>query len=266
MILAEQKINRIGRQYWRGSKNNSWTESQINFNCFYVTTKPVYAASYAKDENDNYHYLTQYALKEKINIFNMRYKKDEEKLKDFLRVNNLLSLMDILKYLKDEDWLTILSLKERGIFIELLRKLKYDGFFNIECVGGTIKRNLLSFEPIKDKMDLYGFSGIGIFNKNCLVPIKEYYGWDQIKKIDEIESERESQFDYIKRFLINVKDVNFEELESRFFLLTKKEIKDIVDNFDCEKEKENIKEDYFKSRLYKLEKIRSLERSKNYTD
>lgn len=55
MILTEQKINRLGRSYWRGSKNNSWKESQINFNCFYVSTNPVYAASYAKDEADNYH-------------------------------------------------------------------------------------------------------------------------------------------------------------------------------------------------------------------
>lgn len=264
MVLTEQKINRIGRQYWRGSEKKSWEESQINFNCFYVTTKPVYAASHAKDENDDYHYLTQYNLKEKINIFNMRYKKDETKIEDLLRVTNRLHWMNTFKYLKDEDWLTVLGIRSREFFIDILKKLGYDGFFNIESVGGTIERKSFVYEPVKDGMDLYGFSGIGLFDKSCLIFNREYCGWDQIKTVEGIEKEREAQFNYIKRFLVNIHKTNQStdkiELESRFFLLTKKEIKDIVVNFDYEKEKKILEENWYNSRLYKLMNMRRLEK------
>lgn len=265
MILTEQKINRIGRIYWRGSEYPDWN-SNIPGHPLYVTTKPVYAISYSEDKQGNYKYLFQFYLKEKINIFNMRYRKDEIKLEDFCRVYKVSYLMNIFKYLKDEDWLTVLSIQERNIFIKLLKQLGYDGFFNIECVGGSIKRNSMTFEPIKDEMDLYGFSGLGIFDKKSLILNKTYFGWNQMKEISGVLVERKTQFNYIKKFLVNTwepnKIINKEELKSRFFLLTKEEINNIVDNFDYEKEKEALKEEFLNSRAYNLKRLRDLERKR----
>lgn len=234
---------------------------------YYVTTKPTYAAAYAKDDAEVYHYLTQYNLKEKISIFNMRYKKDVEKLKDFLRTHNLLSMMSFLKYLKEEDWLNVLKPSERNIFIEILKNLNYDGFFNIERTDGYIQREDMGFEPKKDKTDLYGFSGIGLFNQNSLIFNKQYYGWDQIKNVESIQEERNTQYNYLKTYLVNTfnpeKEIDVENLYFRFFLLRKNEIDKIVDSFDYEKEKKLQKEISKLSNVARLRRLKEKNQKKS---
>ena len=186
MLLTEQKIKRIGRRFWRGSQFKDWEKSKSIYNCLYITGDIFYAITYLKPGDFDFRdtgYLFEYWLKERINIFNPRYQKDYQKLEDYCRVH-CKRFLAILPKLKDYDWLDVLSFNSREHLIGILKILGYEGFFNVENKQGKILRNL---PFVVNESDLYGFSGLGIFNEDCLTLHKAYRGWSEISKLQEVK-------------------------------------------------------------------------------
>lgn len=125
--------------------------------------------------------------------------------------------------------------------MKILENIGFDGFVNFEDNFETVYRMT---------SNTYGFSGIGVFDKNNLIEIKKYKSWEQIKSIDEIKCIRDSQIKELKYLIWKKENICLHD----YSFLTKKEIKDIIDNFDFEKENKNFKIeeqrkiDYFKQK------------------
>lgn len=271
MILTEQKIKRIGRRFWRGSKYKTWQKSKSPYNCLYVTGDLFYAITYLKSEEFDFRengYLIEYVLKDRVNIFNARYYKDYRKLEDWCRVHNS-EFLKVLPKLKDYDWLDVLSSSNRNRLIDILKGLGYDGFFNIENKQGKILRRI---ETIRNEDDLYGFSGLGIFDEKCLSRFEEYQGWKEITKLPEVKRLIGAAKEECKSIILRMYKSALEKFEITsnilellktklikylegcsflpFFLMTDAEISKFVQNFNFEKEllEEEI---YKKKRIHK---------------
>lgn len=268
MILTEQKIKRIGRRFWRGSKYKNWQKSKSPYNCLYVTGDLFYAITYLKSEEFDFRengYLIEYTLKDKINIFNARYYKDYRKLEDWCRVHNP-EFLKVLPKLKDYDWLDVLSITNRNRLIDILKGLGYDGFFNIENKQGKILRRI---ETIRNEDDLYGFSGLGIFDEKCLNIFREYCGWKEITGLSEVKSLIETAKEECKSIILRMYKSASEKIEITpsilellkaklenyiidcsflpFFLMKDAEISEFVQNFNFEKEL--LKEEIYKKKM-----------------
>ena len=270
MILDEQKIKRVGRRFWRGSRYKEWQKSKSPYNCLYVTGDLFYAITYLKSEDSDYRengYLIEYALKNRVSIFNARYSKDYKKLEDWCRLHDT-DFLKVLPKLKDYDWLDILSNLDRNRLLEILKSLNYDGFFNIENKQGKILRRI---EAIKSEDDLYGFSGLGIFNENCLSRFNEYHGWKEITRLPEVKRLVETAKEECKSTTLKLYESASEKLEITpdilellklslvkylvedsflpFFLMTRDEIFEFVQDFNFEKEL--LKEEAYKKKMRK---------------
>lgn len=152
-----------------------------------MTGNIFYAITFLKNKDHDFReegYLIKYWLKERVNIFNARYQKDYQKLEDYCRIHHR-NFLSILTKLKDYDWLDILNFENREYLINILKTLGYDGFFNIENNQGNILRKI---PFVKDKNDLYGFSGLGIFNEECLNTYEVYHGWKELTSLNEVQS------------------------------------------------------------------------------
>lgn len=264
MILTEQTIKRLGRKYWGGSKFKYWDKNNSPFNCLYISNNIFYALTFLKNEFGDFResgYIIEYWLKEKLNIFNARSKKDYQKLEDYCRKNDN-PFLNILPKLKDLDWLDVFkTIEKRNEFIDILKNLQYDGFFNIENNQGNILRKL----PNLNTEELYGFSGIGIFKEDSLLKYEIYSGWDSIKNITELQPFLKSaKIECIKdalkfyeklpqqfKIIVNRKGPNslkqklsqkiIEESYLPYYLMLDKEIKLFINTLDFEKELKNIK-------------------------
>lgn len=268
MVLTEQKIKRIGRRFWRGSKYKNWQKSKSPYNCLYVTGDLFYSITYLKSEEFDFRengYLIEYVLKDRVNIFNARYYKDYKKLEDCCRVHNP-EFLKVLPKLKDYDWLDVLSSSNRNRLIDILKGLGYDGFFNIENKQGKIIRRI---ETIRNEDDLYGFSGLGIFDEECLSRFEEYHGWKEITKLPEVKRLIETAKEECKSIILRMYKSALEKLEITpnilellkaklikyladcsflpFFLMTDVEISEFVQNFNFEKEL--LEEEFFKKKM-----------------
>lgn len=94
MLINEQKYTNKNRLYYRELRNNS----QKGFQEIYLTNSPIYALSYAGINGQ----IDIYKFKESANIFNMRCKEDEAKLRKFCQTHfnqygDYLKLFDKLK-------------------------------------------------------------------------------------------------------------------------------------------------------------------------
>ena len=86
----------------------------------------------------------------------------------------------------------------------MLQDIGFDGFTNIECCGGTIKRDEIYFSDLAEKHpdDLKGFSGIGVFDESNLRFDNQYYGWNEIKTLPEVEAARKLAKAYIPGLIL----------------------------------------------------------------
>ena len=86
MLIQEQFHKNLYRSYFRGYVNRYDKKKAIFKNFSYYTTSPLYALYFAKNY-DNWT-VSEYRLKDQVNIFNARSKKDFFALHKYLIDNN----------------------------------------------------------------------------------------------------------------------------------------------------------------------------------
>lgn len=230
----------------------------------YVTNDIFYAITFLKSKDRDFRevgYITKYNLNTRLNIFNARYGKDYQKIEDYCRKYNLTSYLRILPSLKDLDWIDVFkSIEDKNDFIDILKDLNYDGFFNIENYQGSIFRK--NTKGLK-REESFGFSGIGIFDETKLRKIEIYHGWENIKEIEDLKplfesakiecSEDALKFynslpDPFKKSFENSNNLKnklaqkiAEESYLPYFLMLDNEIKEFIQNFDFELKSKELK-------------------------
>lgn len=168
MALQEQTYRGHKRIYYQG-RAPDFDESKRTFkDVFYLTTSIVYAVSYAGEKGN----VSSYVLKKDLNIFNAKSKQDYNKLKDVLS-NDLLSYLDRLA---DEDWVFEDDLFEQTTkikFIEIIKSLGYDGFFNYEVDKKFLRR--MKKSPYWDFMNkvMIDNPSIGVFDESNLIKVDD---------------------------------------------------------------------------------------------
>lgn len=266
MILKEQFLKNKGRILWRGSEYREWRPEV--FCCPYVSTQVLYALNFSKDFDkpivENAKYLSQFVIKKPLNLFNARSQKDCRILEDFFRKNKMHDWLESLPLLADNDWLDVFEIEERECLIEILKKLGFEGFVNIEGNSGKILRNAFYTLNISVKNDLYGFDGIGVFDFNNLMEVKTLQGWSEIKKEFAVQLEINSAKNEVLKNLFE----NWDSYKNNLNLfvedslknvgiwnfLTEKEIEKLYKNFDYE----NFKNNFEKEKLRLKENYRQL--------
>lgn len=263
MKFTEQLIKRAGRLYWRGSEYKNWDREKSPYDNIYVTASPTYALRYSKKKEEDpvttCKYVISYTLKTPINLFNARASKDQKVLEAICRHNELHWLLNYIHQLKHEDWSWVFPDKAKELFLKILQTTGYDGFTNIESIAGSILRDdFPEFRSDSNTENLFGFSGIGVFDINNLTVVKQYSGWDEIKKIPLVTASRKEVVLYIQKqvYLQKNKDLNevFKQVWKRTKvnqLLTKEEVWQAIEDYDegeIEKIINSIKENYIRKR------------------
>ncbi len=263
MKFTEQLIKRAGRLYWRGSRFPNWDKEKSPYDNIYLTASPTYALRYAKNREEDpvttCKYLTSYVLKTPINLFNARASKDQKVLETVCRHSELHWLLKYIHQLKHDDWNWVFPGKARELFLKILQTAGYDGFTNIESIDGSILRSEFpEFKSDDNPENLFGFSGIGVFDINNLNIVKRYSGWDEIKTIPLVEASRKDVVLYIQKQIYVQKDKDLNEVFNQVWkrtrvnqLLTKEEVWQAIEDYDeseIEKIINRLKEDYIQKR------------------
>jgi len=238
MTLNEQWLKKHKRIYYHGFEKN-YDDTLRNFkNEFYLTTKIDYAISYAQRGGK----ITSYVLNENVNIFNMRDKYDEGNFRKYCQ-KNMPQNLKYIDFLKDNDWASpkIGGDFKRQVFIDAIRNLGYDGYFNFEIdEDGLEYIHRLGLYKHIDR-DLRSPS-IALFNTDFITEIETVPVESLVDKNKEIE--------YVKDIAASKKlDMTFNEdyfvkriLQSTLSL-TEDEIIDIADNITSEDLKESLRKD-----------------------
>lgn len=262
MKFTEQLIKRVSRRYWRGSEYKEWDKNKSPYRNIYITTSPVYAIRYSReniqDSVEECKYLTSYRLVTPVDLFNARAIKDQRIFEDYCNKYGFKSLLRLTQLLKHEDWDEIFFDHQKTAFIKILEKLGYDGFTNIESIGGTIKHSEPDDFPLSDEWNdenLYGFSGIGILNPEKLILEKQFCGWDEIKKVPEVGQARKKSKNRIYKHMYKNPNDNVEDVFKFVWtkvqvhqLFTKEEIRQIIKDYDRDIMDKSIQEKLKKSK------------------
>lgn len=212
MILLEQKYTNLNRLYYRGLQRLSAKEKR--FNETYFSTKVEYALVYTDKLVGS---LGIYRLKETANIFNMKSKTDEGKLRTYCQ-KNLPSLLGSLEQLKNNDWLYLVGSSNRECLVNAIKALDYDGYFNYEIdkeLYNNAKNNPgLCFTNLQVKSP-----SIAIFNpEKTLIKIKEYSG-KELFNLPQVQEFKKDEKNYIVNF---VKENSNKSEEQLFHILNKR--------------------------------------------
>lgn len=260
MIINEQKYTNKSRLYYRGLVDDD--KSAKFYKETYLTTRLSYALAYSFGLNG---IVEVYKLKDTANIFNMRSKTDEGKLRKFCYLNNMGSFLKYFDKLKTNDWLTVSKYSEsRRKLIDAIKQLGYDGYFNFE-----IDRE--RYESLKNKM-FCNFSvlqinspSVAVFdiNKSC-ERVAVYNKKEDFEKLPEIKEIKEQEKSYITTNINNFESKTneeiFELLRRRILTLTDKELADCIisantkENREKQLVEENIYLDNIRQRINKRSK------------
>lgn len=213
--------------------------------CFYVTYNIKYAYQYSGEKG----YIDQFELKKGINLFNPRFKKDWEKYRKYCAENKLFKFLVPLEALANDDWLEIWNWEEREEFIQILRKLNYEGFVNYEGEYGSIEVYGKEWNEYYNQSK-YSFTGVGIFNLNFLKREKTFKGYKEFLTIDSFKDaynfEKNQLIKELYKFLKNnnckdisniINEINYD----KYLILNQKEILDILNSFNYQKINKEIK-------------------------
>lgn len=164
MLISEQKHKNRNRKYYHGKVIDK------SGNEFYLTTRLEYALIYSDGLLGK---VEEYTLKQTADIFNANCKTDEEQLKRFCQ-DQTPTLLRYLPRLKQNDWTSLGDAQLKYIFIDIIKELNYDGFFNYEIDETALKKipnNCLpKYNSVRQS------PAIAVFNKDILVLNKT---WDQ---------------------------------------------------------------------------------------
>lgn len=177
MLITEQLYNKFDKIYYHGQTYKETDKTIKEFSCYYLTTNPYYAFRYATQKG----YIIAYRFKKGTNLCNLKSKKDRKIVRNYFRELHIDVSVDTLNTLSEEDWLTFFkSTKNREIFLETLKELNYDGFFNFRIedkLNGQFRRTNSTL----------GFPSIGVFDETSLEKLHVYRGIDEFLKISEIK-------------------------------------------------------------------------------
>lgn len=260
MRVSEQLSKKFKRTYFHGYR--AWHDKNLRI-CkeFYLTTSFVYACIYAGENGT----VDSFKLSEDLDIFNANSEKDFSLLKNYLEKYRK-DLLQYLPRLKKEDWTLgdIFDTKIRNDLIEILKALKFDGFFNYE-----VDKNLLKFYMEKGYGEqvnpvMIENPSIGIFDENNLLKIDSKKGTGEFEEEKSYQEFKEKEKDFIKYRILKLydegkytfMDVAHEiiSLNKRLFCFDEEEIEALVCEWDID-ELAKDREKFFKAFNYLEEKI-----------
>lgn len=234
MALQEQTYRGHKRIYYQG-RAPDFDESKRTFkDVFYLTTSIVYAVSYAGEKGN----VSSYVLKKDLNIFNAKSKQDYNKIKDVLS-NDLLSYLDRLA---DEDWVFEDDLFEQTTkikFIEIIKSLGYDGFFNYEVDKKFLRR--MKKSPYWDFMNkvMIDNPSIGVFDESNLIKVDDNIDFKSESSYKEFSDLEKNFIAYNLLNLLNNdkfddehKYMLYKSLCNSLMTLSKDEIYELVFSYD----------------------------------
>lgn len=187
----EQIYKKKSKIYWHGSRYPEYDPDYAYWNMFYVTQDLKYALEFSRNNpRDKWGYLYQCHIIDNLDIFNAKDSMDRVKLKRWLVSMEHMSekyVDSVLDVLARKDWLTTLKPGMRDKFLNIIRTIGYDGFFNFEES---------EFSGADDN------PSIGVFNPE-LIQIDQVYSGDEIEdiiqKFPKYKKEQERQIEeYLK--------------------------------------------------------------------
>lgn len=190
MLIQEQVHKNLYRPYFRGYADWYDKEKAIFKNFSYYTTSPLYALYYAKKHNN--WTISEYRLKDQVNIFNARSKKDFFALHKYLIDNNEHYFISKIEDLKYRDWSGLFGDEKREELLNIIKLLGYDGFFNFEYdkkLKLIISNNYGNNDYPKTDVN----PAIGVINDNVFIKVKDYNSLDELLSLEKVADCREDE-------------------------------------------------------------------------
>lgn len=203
MLLNEQLYKNLYRSYFQGRRKD-YNKNKSLYKLSYYTTNPLYAWYYVSlSPVDGV--VTEYKLKNAVNIFNARSKTDFNKLHSYINEHSYPFSYDELEDLKDKDWLYNFSENKRNQLIDIITDLGYDGFFNYEYDKKFKKRLADEYEnPEMPETD--NNPSIGVINPDIFIKVKDYNSLQEMKELKQFQDYRQIEIEALKRGFLWAKD------------------------------------------------------------
>lgn len=190
MLIQEQLHKNLYRSYFRGYVDGYDKEKAIFKNFSYYTTSPLYALYYAKKYKN--WTVSEYKLKDQVNIFNARSKKDFFALHKYLIDNNEHYFISKIEDLKYRDWSGLLGDEKREELLNIIKHLGYDGFFNFEYDKKL--KNIITYIYRSDDFPKTDMNpAIGVINDNIFIKVKDYNSLEELLSLDKVADCREDE-------------------------------------------------------------------------
>jgi len=198
MLIQEQLHKNLYRSYFRGYVDGYNKKKAIFKNFSYYTTSPLYALYYAKKHNN--WTVSEYKLKDQVNIFNARSKKDFFALHKYLIDNNEHYFINKIEDLKYRDWSGLLGDEKREELLNIIKHLGYDGFFNFEYDKKL--KNIITYTYRSDDFPKTDMNpAIGVINDNIFIKVKDYNSLEELLSLDKVVDYREDEiYTLVKTF------------------------------------------------------------------
>ena len=190
MLIQEQLHKNLYRSYFRGYVDGYDKKKAIFKNFSYYTTSPLYALYYAKKYNN--WTVSEYKLKDQVNIFNARSKKDFFALHKYLIDNSEHYFISKIEDLKYRDWSGLLGDEKREELLNIIKHLGYDGFFNFEYDKKL--KNIITYIYRSDDFPKTDMNpAIGVINDNIFIKVKDYNSLEELLSLDKVADCREDE-------------------------------------------------------------------------
>lgn len=243
MIITEQQHTNLNRLYYHGQEYKDRDKSLSEYNCYYLSTFPYYSFQYAGKNG----YIKVHRLKKGLDLCNLRSKVDKQRVAKLCKQNELENPLKIVSTLSEADWLDYFEVsKNREDFVATLQTVGYDGYFNIEyfdSIRGSIPRTTDGTK---------GFPAIGVFDETCLELVQTVQGFNNFLKLPTMQDVYTKEKTFFRKNLLAIyekfgylrRDKVFEALEKIYEdcipLIQKKDVLEILENYDFEKEKADL--------------------------
>lgn len=262
MKLMEQMYKNLNRPYYRGHRED-WAEDASFYDEVYYTTNPIYAFFYSlkerkrkKDLQNNQKedgIISEYRLRDGVDIFNLKSKKDYFTLHKYLNDTNNSKLLSELEKLKIKDWSFQLNGDiYRKELIAIIKDLGYDGYFNYEFDQESMEKlKSFGFDDIPFESNN---PSIGVFNNNIFKKVRTWT-LDEFIDSDFTVKYKQKEIEELRGYYISRSKYGFSKEElykmsifglEHIFLSeeeAKEEIKKLEREFTPEKIKEEIRKD-----------------------
>lgn len=196
MKLSEQWHKNLKRSYFRGEQPDYSEGLSLFKDIKFYSVNPLYAIFYAGKNG----IVSEYKLKEKVNIFNAKSNTDFYKLHKYVNENSLDIPFKTLEDLKKEDWIYVLGNNDkRETLLGIIKFLGYDGFFNYEFSKGFVEHLHTKFTNCRNEPHTSNNPAIGIFDdKDAFIHINDYYSIEQLCKFESVLDFKEDEIEKLK--------------------------------------------------------------------